>query len=241
MIYVPVKTRESSGSCTRHVINPLSIYICHQYFLKPFICWFKASKQNVIMGLFTFLSRCQCIRSRSAESGFGLEQSWHRSQPDLHLWTAMACRYYALTQTNLWTNTHRYRHALLITEWLFKKLYSFDWSNYWILILAGCVPTTQNSWYNSWSYPLFASNWNEDLFVYTVCSKLWALFVCTQVGSLEQSMLDALVLDRVDFVKLLIENGVSMHRFLTLSRLEELYNTVCSYCTSFSFADLPDL
>uniref|UniRef100_A0A8C2ITB2 Transient receptor potential cation channel, subfamily M, member 3 n=1 Tax=Cyprinus carpio TaxID=7962 RepID=A0A8C2ITB2_CYPCA len=45
------------------------------------------------------------------------------------------------------------------------------------------------------------------------------------VGSLEQSMLDALVFDRVDFVKLLIENGVSMHRFLTLSRLEELYNT----------------
>uniref|UniRef100_A0A671PG23 Transient receptor potential cation channel subfamily M member 3-like n=1 Tax=Sinocyclocheilus anshuiensis TaxID=1608454 RepID=A0A671PG23_9TELE len=45
------------------------------------------------------------------------------------------------------------------------------------------------------------------------------------VGSLEQSMLDALVLDRVDFVKLLIENGVSIHRFLTLSRLEELYNT----------------
>uniref|UniRef100_A0A665X7Y6 Transient receptor potential cation channel, subfamily M, member 3 n=1 Tax=Echeneis naucrates TaxID=173247 RepID=A0A665X7Y6_ECHNA len=46
-----------------------------------------------------------------------------------------------------------------------------------------------------------------------------------EVGSLEQAMLDALVLDRVDFVKLLIENGVSMHRFLTLSRLEELYNT----------------
>lgn len=46
-------------------------------------------------------------------------------------------------------------------------------------------------------------------------------------------MLDALVLDRVDFVKLLIENGVSMHRFLTLSRLEELYNTVIKikiYC-----------
>lgn len=44
-------------------------------------------------------------------------------------------------------------------------------------------------------------------------------------------MLDALVLDRVDFVKLLIENGVSMHRFLTLSRLEELYNTVITKCT----------
>ncbi|KAJ8247832.1 hypothetical protein GJAV_G00251040 [Gymnothorax javanicus] len=45
------------------------------------------------------------------------------------------------------------------------------------------------------------------------------------VGSLEQAMLDALVMDRVDFVKLLIENGVSMHRFLTITRLEELYNT----------------
>ncbi|MEQ2312116.1 Transient receptor putative cation channel subfamily M member 7, partial [Ameca splendens] len=45
------------------------------------------------------------------------------------------------------------------------------------------------------------------------------------VSSLEQAMLDALIMDRVDFVKLLIENGVSMHRFLTISRLEELYNT----------------
>lgn len=39
-------------------------------------------------------------------------------------------------------------------------------------------------------------------------------------------MLDALVMDRVSFVKLLIENGVSMHKFLTIPRLEELYNTV---------------
>lgn len=46
------------------------------------------------------------------------------------------------------------------------------------------------------------------------------------MSSLEQAMLDALIMDRVDFVKLLIENGVSMHRFLTISRLEELYNTV---------------
>ncbi|CAM9421246.1 unnamed protein product [Bubo scandiacus] len=45
------------------------------------------------------------------------------------------------------------------------------------------------------------------------------------VGSLEQVMLDALVMDRVAFVKLLIENGVSMHKFLTIPRLEELYNT----------------
>ncbi|XP_069622170.1 transient receptor potential cation channel subfamily M member 7 isoform X2 [Ranitomeya imitator] len=45
------------------------------------------------------------------------------------------------------------------------------------------------------------------------------------VGALEQAMLDALVMDRVAFVKLLIENGVSMHKFLTIPRLEELYNT----------------
>ncbi|XP_047219822.1 transient receptor potential cation channel subfamily M member 1-like isoform X2 [Girardinichthys multiradiatus] len=45
------------------------------------------------------------------------------------------------------------------------------------------------------------------------------------VNSLEQAMMDALVLDRVDFVKLLIENGVNIHNFLTIPRLEELYNT----------------
>uniref|UniRef100_H3CXY4 Transient receptor potential cation channel, subfamily M, member 1a n=1 Tax=Tetraodon nigroviridis TaxID=99883 RepID=H3CXY4_TETNG len=45
------------------------------------------------------------------------------------------------------------------------------------------------------------------------------------VNSLEQAMMDALVLDRVDFVKLLIENGVNMNHFLTIPRLEELYNT----------------
>ncbi|KAL0607095.1 Transient receptor potential cation channel subfamily M member 6 [Plecturocebus cupreus] len=44
-------------------------------------------------------------------------------------------------------------------------------------------------------------------------------------GVLEQAMLDALVMDRVDFVKLLIEYGVNLHRFLTIPRLEELYNT----------------
>ncbi|XP_048043490.1 transient receptor potential cation channel subfamily M member 6 isoform X2 [Megalobrama amblycephala] len=45
-----------------------------------------------------------------------------------------------------------------------------------------------------------------------------------QVGSLEQTMLDALVMDRVSFVKLLIENGMTMNHFLTISRLEQLYN-----------------
>ncbi|XP_041642551.1 transient receptor potential cation channel subfamily M member 6 isoform X2 [Cheilinus undulatus] len=46
-----------------------------------------------------------------------------------------------------------------------------------------------------------------------------------QVGSLEQAMLDALVMDRVSFVKLLIDNGMTMKRFLTVDRLEDLYNT----------------
>ncbi|KAG7276232.1 hypothetical protein CRUP_018614, partial [Coryphaenoides rupestris] len=45
------------------------------------------------------------------------------------------------------------------------------------------------------------------------------------VHSLEQAMMDALFLDRVDFVKLLLENGVNIHHFLTIPRLEELYNT----------------
>ncbi|XP_054906514.1 transient receptor potential cation channel subfamily M member 6 isoform X4 [Poeciliopsis prolifica] len=47
-----------------------------------------------------------------------------------------------------------------------------------------------------------------------------------QVGSLEQAMLDSLVMDRVSFVKLLIDNGMTMSRFLTVDRLEELYNSL---------------
>jgi hypothetical protein len=42
-------------------------------------------------------------------------------------------------------------------------------------------------------------------------------------------MMDALIHDRVDFVKLLLENGVSMQDFLTIPRLEELYNTVSAF------------
>lgn len=37
-------------------------------------------------------------------------------------------------------------------------------------------------------------------------------------------MMDALLLNRVEFVKLLLENGVSLKRFLTINRLEQLYN-----------------
>jgi len=43
-------------------------------------------------------------------------------------------------------------------------------------------------------------------------------------------MMDALVSDRVEFVKLLLENGVNMQKWLTIDRLEELYNSVIVIC-----------
>ncbi|XP_042218269.1 transient receptor potential cation channel trpm-like [Homarus americanus] len=46
-------------------------------------------------------------------------------------------------------------------------------------------------------------------------------------GALEQAMMDALVNDRIEFVKLLLEQGVTMNKFLTIQRLEELYNSKC--------------
>jgi transient receptor potential cation channel subfamily M protein 3 len=45
-------------------------------------------------------------------------------------------------------------------------------------------------------------------------------------GDLEEAMMQALKLDHVDFVEVLLDNGVSMNKFLTVSRLEELYNAV---------------
>lgn len=47
-----------------------------------------------------------------------------------------------------------------------------------------------------------------------------------KVDDLEHAMLNALLMDRVSFVKLLVENGVTMKHFLTVSRLEKLYNMV---------------
>ena len=47
-----------------------------------------------------------------------------------------------------------------------------------------------------------------------------------QEGSLDQAMMDAIINDQVKFVKLLIENGVKMYEWLTIDRLEELYNLV---------------
>ncbi|XP_038077470.1 transient receptor potential cation channel subfamily M member 1-like [Patiria miniata] len=42
---------------------------------------------------------------------------------------------------------------------------------------------------------------------------------------LENIMMEALIQDKVEFVKLLKDNGVNMQKFLTIARLEELYNT----------------
>lgn len=47
-----------------------------------------------------------------------------------------------------------------------------------------------------------------------------------QESALEEIMMTALTTDKVDFCRLLLENGIYMQKFLTIPRLEELYNTV---------------
>ncbi|XP_065569232.1 transient receptor potential cation channel trpm-like isoform X1 [Artemia franciscana] len=44
-------------------------------------------------------------------------------------------------------------------------------------------------------------------------------------SALHETMMDALAQNRVDFVRLLLEQGVNMSQFLTIPRLEELYNS----------------
>ena len=55
------------------------------------------------------------------------------------------------------------------------------------------------------------------------------------MDALEDAMMDALVNNRVEFVKLLLENGVSMSRFLTTTRLLELYKGVSTKHFNFWF------
>ena len=43
---------------------------------------------------------------------------------------------------------------------------------------------------------------------------------------LEEKMFEALSQDKVDFVKLLLEYGVNLKKFLTFKRLQDLYNFV---------------
>lgn len=42
-------------------------------------------------------------------------------------------------------------------------------------------------------------------------------------------MFEALANNQVDFVQLLKDNGVNMHKFLTIAKLEELYNAVSNF------------
>ncbi|XP_043827966.1 transient receptor potential cation channel subfamily M member 5 [Dromiciops gliroides] len=45
-------------------------------------------------------------------------------------------------------------------------------------------------------------------------------------GDLEEVMMDALVNDKPEFVRLFVDNGASMHDFLTYGRLQELYRAI---------------
>ena len=47
---------------------------------------------------------------------------------------------------------------------------------------------------------------------------------------LEDAMFTALVQDRADFVQLFLDNGVSLKKFLTIHRLRDLYDDVCTDC-----------
>lgn len=76
-----------------------------------------------------------------------------------------------------------------------------------------------------------ALSWNRadiarsEIFVY---GQEW------QEGALDDAMMEALVNNRIEFVKLLLETGVQMAKFLTIPRLEELYNS--KQGTAFSFS-----
>lgn len=62
--------------------------------------------------------------------------------------------------------------------------------------------------------------WPKVIDVFLLYFKDWP------TAALHSAMMESLINDRVDFVRLLLENGVSMGNFLTIGRLEELYNTV---------------
>ena len=53
----------------------------------------------------------------------------------------------------------------------------------------------------------------------------YIIFVC-QTGLLDDMMMSAIQLNRVDFVDLFLDNGVSLKDFLTIKRLLKLYNDV---------------
>uniref|UniRef100_A0A0K0DG24 LSDAT_euk domain-containing protein n=1 Tax=Angiostrongylus cantonensis TaxID=6313 RepID=A0A0K0DG24_ANGCA len=61
-------------------------------------------------------------------------------------------------------------------------------------------------------------------------SEIFMLGTEWSTQDLHNAMMEALNHDRTDFVQLLLDNGVSMHSFLTFSRLENLYNSVGLHC-----------
>ncbi|KAB7493931.1 Transient receptor potential cation channel trpm [Armadillidium nasatum] len=102
----------------------------------------------------------------------------------------------------------------LITVFRLKEGSELDQSILSALLYSKCLsPPEQLSLALTWNRVDIARShvFNEDV--------VWPQ------GSLEQAMMDALVNDRIEFVKLLIEQGVSMKKFLTIERLEELYNS----------------
>ncbi|XP_022255565.1 transient receptor potential cation channel trpm-like [Limulus polyphemus] len=77
-----------------------------------------------------------------------------------------------------------------------------------------------------------ALKWNRvDL-----ASQLFTSQVFWPPGCLEDSMTEALVMDRVEFVKLLLLNGVVMKDYLTVGRLRHLYNA-CIFASIYYLLD----
>jgi transient receptor potential cation channel subfamily M protein 3 len=75
-------------------------------------------------------------------------------------------------------------------------------------------PTEQLSLALAWNRSDIAT---KEIFTY---GQVWP------TGALEHAMFEALDNDRVDFVRLLLDQGVNMNKFLTVARLEALYNSV---------------
>ena len=68
----------------------------------------------------------------------------------------------------------------------------------------------------------------------------------SQKGELDAALHYALVNDQVDFVKLFMENGVSLQEYLTIEELTSLYNEVkCLLCNrpviSQDFSEFQDV
>ncbi|KAL3316004.1 Transient receptor putative cation channel subfamily M member 3 [Cichlidogyrus casuarinus] len=64
-------------------------------------------------------------------------------------------------------------------------------------------------------------------------SKVFTGSVKFHADMLNNAMADALLNDRLDFVKLLLEKGLSIQQFLTTMRLEELYVALYTTCPTF--------